>query len=121
MTTKEQNKTENKKDFIVRDFIEVPGGFYDDLGFYTTPNGSNNCLKKVFGIPMEYTLTEKDSISMVRRVSFLGGYYDDNCEYIPGEGWDETNHCYRTELGEEDDYVDDVDILEDDGGNIKFL
>jgi hypothetical protein len=42
MTTKQQNKTENKKDFINRDFKEVEGGFYDELGFYMTPNGSNN-------------------------------------------------------------------------------
>jgi hypothetical protein len=42
MTTKEQFKTENKKDFVNRDLIEVEGGFYDELGFYTTPNGSNN-------------------------------------------------------------------------------
>jgi hypothetical protein len=58
-------------------------------------------------------------INMVRRHSYLGGYYNDNCEYIPGEGWDDLNNCYKSELGDED-YVDDVDILEDDGG-ILFL
>ena len=40
--------------------------------------------------------------------SILGGYYDDNYQYIPGEGWDETNQCYKNEIedyeNEDDDY-----------------
>jgi hypothetical protein len=29
--------------------------------------------------------------------NFLGGYYNDNFEYIPGQNWDEKNQCYADE------------------------
>lgn len=35
-----QNEIKNEK-FIVRDFQEVPGGHFDEMNFYFTPNGSN--------------------------------------------------------------------------------
>ena len=28
------------KQFVVREFAEVAGGYYDSKGFYNTPNGS---------------------------------------------------------------------------------
>lgn len=34
---KQINKNEN---FIVKDFQEVKGGYYDEFNFYFTPNGS---------------------------------------------------------------------------------
>ncbi len=30
------------ENFMVRDFQEVKGGYYDELNFYFTPNGSKN-------------------------------------------------------------------------------
>lgn len=36
--SKNQNKVNTA--FIVREFQEVIGGWYDDYGFYYTPNGS---------------------------------------------------------------------------------
>lgn len=36
--------TQNKKtDFVVREFKEVEGGYYED-GFYFTPNGSKTSI-----------------------------------------------------------------------------
>lgn len=45
-----------KKD---RAFIEVYGGYYDEDGFYNTPNGSKQLyLYEVFGIMMAFILTD---------------------------------------------------------------
>ncbi len=46
-----------------------------------------------------------------------GGYYDDNFNYIPGEGWSKENECYLSELeGDEDDgdFDDDYDGYDED-------
>lgn len=69
-------KTGNK--FIEREFKEVKGGYYDDYGFYYTPNGSKSilsniiiCIKidkmyvQVSGMKMGITSIERDSIKMV--------------------------------------------------------
>lgn len=45
-----------------------------------------------------------------------GGYYDDNGQYIPGEGWDDYNNCYFDE-DPIDDYGDDFG----DEGNIDDM
>jgi len=34
-----QNENKNDK-LIQREFQEVPGGYYDEMNFYFTPNGS---------------------------------------------------------------------------------
>ena len=60
MTTKEQSNTGNHKQFIEREFKEVNGGVWDDLGFYTTPNGSKKLLMKVSGTLMVCILTGKE-------------------------------------------------------------
>jgi len=41
-----QNEIENEK-FIVRDFQEVPGGHFDEMNFYFTPNGSNDNINEI--------------------------------------------------------------------------
>jgi hypothetical protein len=34
------NQNKKNSEFVVREFEEVQGGWYDDYGFYYTPNGS---------------------------------------------------------------------------------
>jgi len=34
------NQNKNNSEFVVREFEEVKGGWYDEYGFYYTPNGS---------------------------------------------------------------------------------
>lgn len=50
-----------------------------------------------------------------------GGSYNDNWEYIPGEGWNQSKNCYESEidnncLEEDDEFFDDYndDELDDD-------
>ncbi len=52
-----------------------------------------------------------------------GGYYDDNGQYIPGEGWDDYNNCYfdedpvddfGDEIGDEGDIDDMYDNINED-------
>jgi len=52
---------------------------------------------------------------MVIFIIKVGGYYNDDYEYIPGAGWDDYNKCYPTE-------EDDADCYEDLGKfcNIHF-
>ena len=62
--------TRGNKDqkFVEREFCEVEGGYYDEFGFYYTPDGSKNTLFfnfQAFGIPTKFTSTKKDSTSMV--------------------------------------------------------
>lgn len=48
-----------------------------------------------------------------------GGYYDDNHEYIPGQGWDYVNNCYPDE--NENEHLDAFyEDLEDDLGEDEF-
>lgn len=60
-----QNETKNEN-FIEKEFQEMPGGHYDELNFYFTPNGSkklfkiNSKKKKAFGIQTDTTSIEKD-------------------------------------------------------------
>jgi hypothetical protein len=64
------NKTESK--FVDREFKEVENGYYDDYGFYYTPNGSkdNLFIIKVSGMPTMFILIRKDMIDMVK-IKFL--------------------------------------------------
>ena len=34
------NLNKKNSEFVAREFQEVKGGYYDDYGFYYTPNGS---------------------------------------------------------------------------------
>ena len=95
----------NLKDFVEREFNDFIEGEYDEFGFFNTPNGS-------FWDP-DGVYFNRDGFDK------HGGYYDDNNEYVPGEGWDEANNCYKDEINDYDDYDDeygsDHDDEEDDG------
>merc|ERR1711976_242269 len=82
--------------FVVREFKEVQGGYYDDYDFYYTPNGS-------FWDDNGYYFN-RDGIDK------HGGYYDDDFVYIPGKDWDDVNECYPSEIDEQGDYDDEDDI-----------
>ena len=94
----------NLKDFVEREFNEFVEGEYDDQGFFNTPNGS---------------FWDPDGVYFNREgFDKHGGYYDDNNEYQPGEGWDETKNCYIDEINDydyDDEYGSDHDDDEDDG------
>ena len=100
-----KNKTNSKgKVFIEKELTDEVEGEYDDDGFFITPNGS---------------FWDPDGVYFNREgFDRHGGYYNENTqEYIPGEGWDEINNCYKDEYN--DDYDDmfgsDHEELEDDG------
>lgn len=100
----EKKQPTNLKDFVEREWNDNTEGDYDENGFFVTPNGS-------FWDP-DGVYFNKDGFDK------HGGYYDDNNEYIPGEGWDEANNCYVDELNDLDDdyeYESDHDDEEDDG------
>jgi hypothetical protein len=112
-------KNTNKK--VSRNFEEVEGGHYDNVGFYHTPNGSFWDTDGIY-----FDRTGKD---------VHGGYYDQEKNYHPGEGWVDSLMCYEDEimninpnsniLDEFNDYEDgDYDVYEDinedlNMGNIK--
>lgn len=74
----------NKIKKIAREFKEVEGGQYDKHGFYHTPNGS---------------FWDCDGIYFDRLGKDVhGGHYDENMEYLPGEGWIDTLMCYEDEI-----------------------
>jgi hypothetical protein len=80
------------KDFREKQFSEVPGGYYDNYGFYFTPNGS---------------FWDPDGVYFNREGNDKhGGKYDDNMEYIPGPGWLADYMCYEDE---KDNYIEDDD------------
>lgn len=105
-----QSKHTNKK------FEEVEGGKYDKFGFYRTPNGSFWDCDGIY-----FNKDGKDS---------HGGFYDENYEYHPGDGWVESLMCYEDEvdpnfqpnsgLDQHDDYEDgDYDVYEDYQDDLK--
>ena len=98
---KKPKKLEN---FVEREFNESIEGEYDEQGFFVTPNGS---------------FWDPDGVYFNREgFDKHGGYYDDNNEYQPGEGWDDANNCYFDEINDyeyDDDYGSDHDYEEDDG------
>ena len=79
-----------KKKFIEREWNEEIKGEFDEEGFFTTPNGS-------FWDP-DYVYFNREGYDK------HGGYYDEELNYIPGEGWDEINKCYF-----DDDYYNNYD------------
>ena len=97
------NKTNSKgKVFIEKELTDEVEGEYDDDGFFVTPNGS-------FWDPDGVYFNSEG-------FDRHGGYYDEK-EYIPGEGWDEINNCYKDEYNDDYDdmYGSDHEELEDDG------
>ena len=97
--TKEGNKEEKK--FVEREWTEEIEGHYDDDGFFITPNGS-------FWDP-DYVYFNREGLDK------HGGKYDDNGEYIPGEGWDDNLNCYESE--KEDKILNDDEDEEDENNN----
>ena len=106
-------QTENleitRKNFIERLFEETSKGWWDDEGFYNTPNGS-------FWDPDGYYFNRdgKDK---------HGGIYDDDLNYVPGEGWNDDNLCYNSELEIElligENEAEDLEYDEADEVNFK--
>ena len=89
--------------FIEREFSENIDGYYDDEGFFNTPNGS---------------FWDPDGVYFNKEgYDKHGGYYDENQEYVPGHGWDEVNNCYKDEYNDDydDEYGSDHDDFDDDG------
>ena len=67
-----------EKKFIEREWNEDIDGELDEEGFFVAPNGS-------FWDP-DYVYFNREGYDK------HGGYYDENSNYIPGEGWDEINN-----------------------------
>ena len=76
----------DNKNFVDKPFRVVPGGQYDEFGFYYTPNGS-------FWDP-DGVYFNQDGLDK------HGGYYDEHLEYRPGEGWIDELMCYDDEKQE---------------------
>jgi hypothetical protein len=75
----------DESDFFVRPFEEVAGGYYDDKGFYCTPEGS---FWDDEGVYFNRLGRDKN-----------GGWYDNFDKYNPGEDWNEEFQCYNSEIG----------------------
>ena len=72
------------EEFFERNKEETEDGFYDDRGFYTTPNGSfwdeNETYFNRFGFDKH------------------GGRYDDYGVYFPGKNYNFDYNCYEDEI-----------------------
>jgi hypothetical protein len=79
------NSNDNKN-FVDKPFRVVPGGQYDEFGFYYTPNGS---FWDPDGVYFNQEGFDKH-----------GGYYDEHLEYRPGQGWIDELMCYQDEKHE---------------------
>jgi len=64
----------------VRSIPEIPGGYWDDHGFYNLPDGSFYDPDGYYFYPDGYDK--------------YGGYYDDNNNYVPGKG---NKHMFAVE------------------------
>ena len=81
-----------KSSFIERQWTEDTKGEYDNDGFFITPNGS---------------FWDPDGVYFNRDgVDKHGGKYNNEGEYIPGEGWNEEHNCYESELEDFDEFDD---------------
>ena len=79
----ESEKKPEKKPFVEREWTEDTEGKYDEDGFFVTPNGSF--------WDQDYVYFNREGFDK------HGGRYDQNGEYIPGEGWDDELNCYESE------------------------
>ena len=89
-----------KKPFVEREWSEDIEGKLDDDGFFITPNGSF--------WDQDYVYFNREGFDK------HGGRYDENGEYIPGEGWDDNLNCYESEK-EDYNYEKDDDNDLDEG------
>lgn len=97
-------KPEVNEEFFERPFDEVEDGYYDERGFYTTPNGSFWDEEKVY---FNHNGFDKH-----------GGTYDKYGVYIPGANWNEEYNCYEedVEKNQETDkiYSEVIDNIKDE-------
>lgn len=82
-------KVESKEEFFERSYEEVDDGYYDERGFYTTPNGSFWDDEKVYFNHLGF---DKH-----------GGTYDKYGIYLPGPNWNEEYNCYEDEVDKNQD------------------
>lgn len=82
--TNKNNYIYNKNEFLDRSFEEVENGFYDENGFYNTPDGS-------------FWNLEGDYFNKYGYDKY-GGFYNEEKVYIPGEGWNEELQMYNEDL-----------------------
>lgn len=73
----------NEKPFFDRPFEEVEGGYFDERGFYTTPDGSFWDSHYNYFNSLGYDIH--------------GGRYDKYGVYIPGNNYDENTGIYEDE------------------------
>ena len=88
-----------KKPFVEREWSEDIEGKLDDDGFFITPNGSF--------WDQDYVYFNREGFDK------HGGRYDENGEYIPGEGWDDNLNCYESEKEDYNNEKDDDNDLDE--------
>ena len=100
---KEISKEINEELFFERPFEKVDGGYYDERGFYTTPNGSfwdlNGIYFNQFGFDK------------------FGGSYDKYGIYHPGKDFLPENNLYK----EEKYLIDPPELNSEDKEKINIL
>ena len=95
----EKAKIPEKKPFIEREWTEDIEGKLDEDGFFVTPNGSF--------WDQDYVYFNREGFDR------HGGRYDENGEYIPGEGWDDNLNCYESEKEEYNNEKDEDNELDE--------
>ena len=95
----EKAKIPEKKEFIEREWTEDIEGKLDEDGFFVTPNGSF--------WDQDYVYFNREGFDR------HGGRYDENGEYIPGEGWDDNLNCYESEKEEYNNEKDEDNELDE--------
>ena len=88
-----------KKPFVEREWSEDIEGKLDEDGFFITPNGSF--------WDQDYVYFNREGFDK------HGGRYDENGEYIPGEGWDDNLNCYESEKEDYNNEKDDDNDLDE--------
>ena len=94
-----ETKPSEKKPFVEREWSEDIEGKLDEDGFFITPNGSF--------WDQDYVYFNREGFDR------HGGRYDENGEYIPGEGWDDNLNCYESEKEDYNNEKDDDNDLDE--------
>ena len=82
--------------YEVKDIPKVPGGQYDDLGFYNLPDGS-------FYDPDGHFF-DKDGFDE------FGGFYDENNSYVPGQ---KNKHLFKSSVAGDDSATNEHGYYDD--------
>lgn len=93
------SKKFDKSTFKEREWKEDIEGELDNDGFFITPNGSF--------WDQDYVYFNRDGFDK------HGGRYDENGEYVPGEGWDDNLNCYESEKEDYNNEKDDDNDLDE--------